>query len=202
MTRISGTKATALVWLTSERSVSEFSHCTGGCRPLGFCLYDRYEYESKRSGVLIFFSSAKPAGGLLVEQDQGSRPTSHAVSATSRKNRRRLRPFEAVGRTRPPAILSALRALRVSTVGSVAICSGQQSVAGAAGGTKVLTPDLFATYFDRAHDRKSSGRQLLLQCENRSIGSEEVGHREEWLVSRQALRARQSGAARYLEYST
>ena len=67
------------------------------------------------------------------------------------------------------------------------------SVAGEAGGTKVLTPDLFASYFTRAHDRKSSGRQLLLQCENRSTGSEEVGHREEWLVSRQALRARQSG---------
>ena len=51
------------------------------------------------------------------------------------------------------------------------------SVAGKAGGTKVLTPDLFATYFAQAHDRKSSGRQLLLQCENRSTGSEEVGHR-------------------------
>ena len=49
-------------------------------------------------------------------------------------------------------------------------------MAGEAGGTKVLTPDLFATYFAQAHDRKSSGRQLLLQCENRSTGSEEVGH--------------------------
>ena len=35
--------------------------------------------------------------------------------------RRSLRPSEAVGRTRPPAILSALRALRVSTVGSIVI---------------------------------------------------------------------------------
>ena len=39
----------------------------------------------------------------------------------------------------------------------------------------------------RAHDRKSSGRQLLLQCENRSTGSEEVGHLKAngcvWLVS-------------------
>ena len=100
--------------------------------------------------------------------------------------------MEAVCRTRPPAILSALRALRVSTVGSVVICSGQQSVAEAAGGTKVLTRDLFATYFARTHDRKSSGRKLLLQCENWSTASKQVGHRQEWLVSRQALRARQS----------
>ena len=99
--------------LTSERSVCEFSHRVGSCRPLDFCLYDRYKYESKRSGIQIFFSSAKPAGGLLVEQDQGSRPTSHRVSAKSRKNRRRSRPFQAVGRTRPPAILSTLRAHRV-----------------------------------------------------------------------------------------
>lgn len=96
--------------LTSERSVSELSHCIGGCRPLDFCLYDRYEYESikkvrpcpkaKKFRFLLvyFFSSAKPAGGLLVEQDQGSRPKSHAMSAKSRKNGRRLRPFEAVSR--------------------------------------------------------------------------------------------------------
>ena len=71
--------------LTSERSVCEFSHRIGSCRPLDFYFYDRCEYESKRSGVQNFFSSAKPAGGLLVEQDQGSRPTSHAVSAKSRK---------------------------------------------------------------------------------------------------------------------
>ena len=49
-------------------------------------------------------------------------------------------------------------------------------MAEAAGGTKVLTPDLFASYFAWAHDRKSSGRKLLLQCKNRSTGSEEVGH--------------------------
>ena len=70
---------------------------------------------------------------------------------------------------------------------SIVICSGKQSVAEAAGGTKVLTPDLFATYFAQAHDRKSSGRQLLLQCENGSNGSEEVGHREEWLLSLEAF---------------
>ena len=99
--------------VTSERSVCEFSHWIGSCRPLDFCLYGRYKYESKRSGVQIFFAFARPADGLLVEQDQGSRPTSHAVSAKSRKNRRRSRPFEAVDRKRPPAILSTLRAHRV-----------------------------------------------------------------------------------------
>ena len=85
--------------LTSERSVYEFCHWIGSCRPLDVCLYDRCRYKSKKFGVQIFFSSARPADGLLVEQDQGSRPTSHAVSAKSRKNRRR--PRAADGLERP-----------------------------------------------------------------------------------------------------
>ena len=93
-----------------------------------------------------------------------------------------MRPTASKGRDRLRFFL--LFALTACDVGRLPwSCSTSNPPAGLADEKKLWTPDLFDSYSHRSYKQKSSGRQPRFQCENRRTGSEEIGHREEWLVS-------------------